>query len=353
MTEEVSPRAELDITEIVDIKTELLPIIEGKSKRKSLNLRHGKWVAETLEKASKSSGLTVQFTVDRVIMKGLESGEFIRKGGVIVRRDNKRVVTWLREAKLSRATKILNVSRIALDIVSEYAVTEKLKEIHREIREIKDFTEALYWDSFRDGISTFQAILKADERADHKKNLLLDARRNFENAKNRNIHLLGTKKNHIDSLRDRYPKKMFGNSRISREMLIATRDMLPLIPVIVLCHRLMAQIYEQLDDWPNAEAMRFKGLDFLAGEHNYLRSCQEEMRHYQKDLGRNCGDVLDRITRYDPTGRVIPLIKRCPDWYHRRRYDTLLKNIESQSEPETHQIEDELMYLTYEAATGY
>ncbi len=77
----------------------------------------------------------VPFWVEPEILEGLKLGEYERKGGVIRRRDNKRIVCWLKqEGKIPESK---DISRVLFKIIAGSADVEALSDI--ELIELGSF----------------------------------------------------------------------------------------------------------------------------------------------------------------------------------------------------------------------
>ena len=174
------------------------------NKSTALNTKPGTWVPRLIQEIKKSKNLIVEFKVDKGIKEGLKNGSYLRKGGVIVKKSDNTVVKWLEEVRFAKAGKALNIATVAIDILSEVALNEKLKEIQNQLELIEEYSEAEHWKSFLDGRSTLLAAARIKEKNDHRKELLYDARRSFESAKSKNIVLLKKKKDKINELCEKF-----------------------------------------------------------------------------------------------------------------------------------------------------
>ena len=263
----------------VDIRSDLLNALKSlekidsdKNKKVLPNIRHALWLRRVYQEVKKAGNITLEFKVDKAIKEGLKKGDYIRKGGVIVRKSDHTVVKWLEEVKIAKAGKALNITTIALDIISEIALNEKLKEIQAKLETIEEYSEAEHWHSFLDGSSSLAAAIRLTGNTDHRKQLLYDARRSFEAAKNKNIVLLNKKIEKIDVLYEEFLSAKIDNHRVAEKIFANIREVFPIVSLIVQCYRAQSRIYEQLNDLINTRAMSQESVAFAAGIHEYLYS---------------------------------------------------------------------------------
>jgi len=245
-----------------DIKAEMLRAVEKMDKNVSisdnkstpLSIRQNTWIPRLCQEIKKSKKLIVEFKVDKGIKEGLKNGSYFRKGGVIVKKSDNTVVKWLEEVRFPKSGRALNIATVAIDILSEVALNEKLKEIQNQLERIEDYSEAEHWKSFYDGRSSLLAASRTKENNDHRKELLYDARRSFESAKSKNIVLLNKKRDKINELCKKFDAAKLDNHKVALNILKKTQEIFPVLSLIVQCYRAQAKIYEQLDDLANAEA---------------------------------------------------------------------------------------------------
>ena len=103
-------------------------------------LRSIEYAFKSIQKYTGKNTLVVAFEVPKKIQQGLRTGEYIRKGGVIVTSEKGQVVKWLKEGK--NISKLSTVVFSAIEIFSEIALNEKLKQIQHQLDEIAEYAKA-------------------------------------------------------------------------------------------------------------------------------------------------------------------------------------------------------------------
>ncbi|MCK4446862.1 MAG: hypothetical protein KAW56_07255, partial [Candidatus Marinimicrobia bacterium] len=313
------------------------------------------------QEIKKVGKITVEFKVDKAIKEGLKNGNYIRKGGVIIKKADHTVVKWLKEVKIAKAGKALNIATVALDVVSEIALNEKLKEIQAKLETIEEYSVAEHWHSFLDGSSSLTAAIRLTENNDHRKQLLYDARRSFESAKNKNTVLLNKKIEKIDLLYDEFLSAKIDNHRVAEKIFIKIKEVFPIVSLIVQCCRAQARIFEQLNDLINARAMSQEALDFMAGVHEYLylltkgrvlEKKRKEVWDGYVNLSKKFfwpGLIYKKVLKKD-----LPLESISPEFYFakwrgKKKFDLLISTEEDLIK-EHDRLSDELLFLTFEAS---
>lgn len=261
----------------VDIKEEILRALQDMDKRVSVgdkigsltDIKHGSWVTRLSKEIKNSKKLIVEFKVDKTIKKGLKSGRYTRRGGVIVNTADNTVVKWLEEVKFAKAGKALNIAAIALDIFSEIALNEKLKELENKLETVKELAEAEHWQSLYNGLNDISAAIKAEDK-DHRRKLLYDAREGFRSAKSKNDVLLYKKIEKINELLGKFNSTRFDNHKLALKILEEINKIFPILSQIILCCRAQGKIYEQLGDLNNAKTLSKDALGYQAAIYDYL-----------------------------------------------------------------------------------
>jgi hypothetical protein len=358
-----------DELESFDIKADMLRAVEkmdknfssSDNKRTSLSIRQNTWIPRLIQEIKKSKNLIIEFKVDKGIKEGLKNASYIRKGGVIVKKSDNTVVKWLEEVKLAKSGKALNIATVAIDILSEVALNEKLKEIQNQLERIEEYSEAEHWKSFLDGRSALLAAARIKEKNDHRKELLYDARRSFESAKSKNIVLLNKKKDKINELYEKFDAAKLDNHKVALNILKKTKEIFPVLSMIVQCYRAQAKIYEQLDDLANAEAMSREALEVQADIYEYLYSLIKE-----RALEINRKEKWDSYVKFSKkvflpgfvykkiSKKELPIEGISPDfyfakWRRKKKFDLLLTT-EQKLIKQHDKLRDELLFLTYEAS---
>ena len=353
----------------IDIKKDLLNALRNFDKPVSINnektvlpdIKHGLWLQRVYQEIKKARNITVEFKVDKAIKEGLKNGYYIRKGGVIVKKADHTVVRWLEDVKIAKAGKAMNIATVALNIVSEIALNEKLKEIQAKLETIEEYSVAEHWHSFLDGSSSLKAAIRLTENSDHRKKLLYDSRRSFESAKNKNIVLLNKKIEKIDRLYDEFLSAKIDNHRIAEKIFIIIKEVFPIVSLIVQCCRAQARIFEQLNDLTNAKAMSQEALDLMAGVHEYLYSLtkgknlekkrKEKWDSYVKHSKKLflTGLIYKKVFKKDPSLESISPDFYFAKWLGKKKLDPLI-NTEEDLIKEHDRLRDELLFLTFEAS---
>jgi hypothetical protein len=326
-----------------------------------VNFKQNSLITRLSNELKNSKNLIVEFKVDKAIKEGLKSGRYTRKGGVIVNTADNTVVKWLEEVKFAKAGKALNIATIAIDIFSEFALNEKLKEIKNMIETIEDYSEAEHWRSFLDGSSAFSASLRINQNDDNQKQYLHDARRSFESAKSKNIVLFKKKLEKINDLIKRFDSARFDNHNTAMKILEKINEIFPISSLIVQCFRNQVKIYELLGDLNNAKAMSQEAVRFQATVYEYLYSLAKD-----KVLEKNRKELFDNYVklskRYFFTGflynkflkKKLELESLDPIFYlakskGKKKYNELIES--EQIIIDKHNIiRDELLFLTFEAS---
>ena len=363
---QIEPKIE---TVSIDIKAEMLKALEdmGKNNFKDckagsqVNFKQSSLITRLSNELKNSKNLIVEFKVDKAIKEGIKSGRYTRKGGVIVNTADNTVVKWLEEVKFAKAGKAINIATVAIDIFSEYALNEKLKEIKNMLETIEDYSEAEHWRSFLDGSSAFTASLRIKQNDDNRRQYLHDARRNFESAKNKNIVLLKKKYEKINDLINVYISEKLDNHKTAMKILEKINEIFPISSLIIQCFRNQVKIYELLGDFDNAKAMSQDAVRFQEAVYEYLYPLLED-----KVLEQNRKEKFDRYVklskRYYFTGffynkvlkKELQLESLEPIFYlakskGEKKYNELVESKEKIIDKHN-KIRDELLFLIFEAS---
>jgi len=333
------------------------------------NVKHGLWLKRTYDEIKKVGKIVVEFKVEKKIIDGLKNRKYMRKGGVIVDSSSKRVVKWLEEAKVvSKTTKALNLTAIAIDVFAEYVLNEKLKAIEKKLENIEEITMAEHWHSFLDGKSSLSAALNVYNNDAHKKQLFYDSRKSFESAKNKNLILLNKKIEKVYELYTIFSSCKITNIDEALEILEAIKDIYPILFIITQCYRSLAKVYESLQDYSNSSYMRKESL-------NIQMYVYDSLYPFIKDpkIEEEKKDLYDLIAKAEDTtfykvcqkaditnviyskifGKEIPLIIREPEIYFAkkgagRNVDKIL-NAKENLIHEHDRLNNELVFLTIES----
>ncbi|MGA2402139.1 MAG: hypothetical protein ABSG91_10575 [Syntrophobacteraceae bacterium] len=231
-------------------------------------LRNLKLLRHILEKVGKGGKLVVQFDVPKAVANGLKTGVYIRKGGVIVTSERNKVVHWLKEGKsLKRIGSAVTILTFLIDLWSEYALNDKLKQIQEQLQRMEGKIDAEYFARFRsahDSLKNAFGAVDEDNRVTwFRKSIEL-----FQDARNETFHRLLeiVKKNHAEYI-------AFHTSRLrNTEELLNIYNNLRSIQDhsdrISHCYRAEARIHERLNEFGNAARLRLEVLDF------HLEACE-------------------------------------------------------------------------------
>ena len=149
-----------------------------------VSLNNARLVPHLFSKMTHGGKLVVEFDLPKAIKIGLESGEYVRKGGVIVTSEGHKVVHWLKEGKaLRHVGTAVNVLCIFVDILSQILLNEKLKQIQIQLDRIEDYVKAEHYSTFLNAHETLKAALNASESG-YRVNLFRESRRYFLEARN-------------------------------------------------------------------------------------------------------------------------------------------------------------------------
>lgn len=322
-------------------------------------IKQGLGLRRLHQEIKRTKNLIVEFKVDKTIKEGLKNKDLIRKGGVIVNKKNHTVVKWLDEVKLTKAGKALNIGTIALDVLSEVALNEKLKQIQAKLETIEGYSEAEHWHSFLDGTAHLKSALRVTGNSDHQKQLLYDARRSFESAKSKNIVLLKKRLEKIDLLYEKYLNTKIDNHKLAQNIFNEIRTVFPILNLVVQCCRAQAKIFESLNDLTNATAMIQEAVQSQADVYDYLYSLAKG-----GELKKNRKEIWSRYTKMSKkyfwpnwiykkvAKKELPIESIAPEyyfarWLSRKKFEKFIRT-ERDLIMEHNRLHDELLFLMFE-----
>lgn len=136
------------------------------------------------------SNLKVIFNLSKKIAKGLKSGEYLRKGGVIVDKNHK-IVTWLKDAsvhvmngenikKVLKLKDVIDITNIGFNMINTYVMNNELKTISGEMIQIKENQRAQMFSLIESG------------------NKLIQESELIQNQQNRDNQLLSAREKYVD-----------------------------------------------------------------------------------------------------------------------------------------------------------
>ncbi|MGO9569920.1 MAG: PQQ-binding-like beta-propeller repeat protein [Desulfomonilaceae bacterium] len=281
-----------------------------------------------IERVSQGGKLTVDFDLPLAIQTGLNSGEYIRKGGVIVTAKGHKIVVWLKEGKVVRGVgQAINVVTVFINLWSDYVLDNKLQEIQEQLGRIEEYVRAQHFEPFVSAHDHLKAALKAKDEAT-RKSLFLESRSSFVTARNRTRLLLEDKAKKIHKELVQFDKAALDNEKELIKIYGMLNEMTAMTNTISHCYEAEARIYERLDDFSNAEQSRVEALNFQLYAVEYLRTFVDDDTSYSKaklvsQLGfeprsipkpQVMGPIYVRAKKYNPFWKYDPDPKRPPDF---------------------------------------
>jgi hypothetical protein len=172
---------------------------------------------------------------------------------------------------------------------------------------------------------------------------------------------LNKKKDKINKLYEKFDAAKLDNHKVALNILKKTKEIFPVLSMIVQCYRAQAKIYEQLDDLANAEAMSREALEVQADIYEYLYSLIKE-----RALEINRKEKWDSYVKFSKkvflpgfvykkiSKKELPIEGISPDfyfakWRRKKKFDLLLTT-EQKLIKQHDKLRDELLFLTYEAS---
>ena len=230
-------------------------------------LRNVKHIIKVINQIPIEKSLKVVFDVPVHINEGLKTGRYIRNGGVIVQKEGKQVVHWLKEGK--KITRFGNVVFQAVEIFSEIALNEKLKQIQEQLNEITDYVKARHHALIPSATENLRhALLTSDKH--ERKRLLSLAEKDLQTAKMemKEFVKFRVEENHQKLLN--FDKAWIHNDTEAKSIAHNINEILTLSQGISFCAQTQINIYEHLGDIAIAEDVRVQSLDYLSSVLQYV-----------------------------------------------------------------------------------
>jgi hypothetical protein len=225
-------------------------------------LKNADLLAKVFDKVTQGGRIVVEFSVPRAIKQGIEAGEYIRKGGVIVTADAHHVVHWLREGSVVRKTAhAVRPLTVLIDLWSEYALNEKLKQISIQLERIEGKIDAGYLALFRSAHDSLKKALTT-QNAKNQNAWFLESLHRFEDARNQSIERLKAVVTGVDDYLHRYNNAAFHNYWDLLSIYESLETIPDLADRITHCYRAESGIFERLNDPENGIERRTQTLNF-------------------------------------------------------------------------------------------
>jgi hypothetical protein len=235
-----------------------------------VSLNNARLVPQLLSKMTHGSKLVVEFEVPQAIKMGLESGQYIRKGGVIVTSEGHQVVHWLKEGKALRQVGMaVNVLCIFVDILSHILLNEKLKQIQVQLDRIEDKVDAQLYHTFVTAHEALKAAQNATEPG-YRIELFKKSRYYFMEARSKSRLELGKKAERIHKELLRFDGSWIANKKELASIYRMLEHVGDLMDTISHCYRAEARICEILGEIPSAEALHREALNFQAASCEFI-----------------------------------------------------------------------------------
>ena len=229
-------------------------------------LRSVEYALKSMQRFVGKDVLLVSFDLPKRIQLGLQAGEYIRKGGVIVTSDKKQVVQWLREGK--KVSKLGTLAFSTLDIVSEIALNEKLKQIQNQLVEIEKYVKARHeafipmaHESLRHGLLSSNPSEKA--------NFFQKAESDFQKAQNEMLIFVQdiVRANHIELTN--FNESRYSNVNDLKEICKNLNDLMRLSKGIAHCMEGRIAINTERGNVEVAADIKLKLVDYLTNVGEY------------------------------------------------------------------------------------
>ncbi|WP_342542733.1 hypothetical protein MHH33_01580 [Paenisporosarcina sp. FSL H8-0542] len=139
--------------------------------------------------------INVAFDIPLYVFEGLNSGAFIRKGGVVVQKDTQRVVMWLKEGtkfgveSRSIIAQVTSLGKASLTLADFLYMHDNFERIHQRLSEINLKIDAQNFSKINSG---FSLAMEAEKMKDKEiaKNQMFEARQLLEEGSKIFQHIL-------------------------------------------------------------------------------------------------------------------------------------------------------------------
>ena len=259
-------------------------------------VRNARSLQKIVEKVAQHGKIVVEFDVPAAVKAGLETGEYVRKGGVIVTSAGHKVVHWLREGRAIRhighAATLLFV---VVDIWSEYVLNKKLKEIQQQLDRIEAHVRARHFALFRDAHEYLGEALRAS-KDQNRLQWLHKAGERFKTARNETTELLKDKTKEIHKELESYYTSRFHNTGELERIFSLLSEANSMGKRIAHCYQAESRILDALQEFACAEELRVEALNFQVCLDEYLSFFVDEGPAYQRlefvqTLNLDCSNI--------------------------------------------------------------
>jgi len=293
----------------------LLPRRSGALRALPKGLRNVNLLAQIFHKLRRGGKLVVEFDVPSAIKMGLESGEYVRKGGVIVTAEGHKVVCWLKEARAVRIGQAINVLSVLVEIWSEYVLNEKLKQIQHQLDRNEELVKAEYYSTLLDAHSSLKAAI-ATQDPEYQTSLFRESRSLFQTARNKTLVVVCEKVRKVDHQLRRLDKAWLDNRKEIEAIYSQLMEIAEHAATAVHCYRAESRILERMQELPLAGRIAAEALDFQLDVHQYLSfftdgapaySDLELVRDAQMNRdGLDQGAIHNRVKTFHATDVLFP-----------------------------------------------
>ncbi len=233
-----------------------------------MGINNAKTLLKAVDRVAQGGKLVITLDVPKWVKTGLETGQYIRKGGVIVTSEGHHVKWWLKEAKVSRLGKTVTFATIFVDILSEILLNRKLKEIQVQLESIEDYIKAEHLSPLLDAHEDLRTALGMKDPT-KRQAVFWKARDNFRTARGKNITLFNIKKGRIHKEIHVFVGSQFSNKGELEHIYKCLSEMLVLANTIVHCYQAEARIFETLEEPGQAERLRVECMNFQLALYEY------------------------------------------------------------------------------------
>ncbi len=226
--------------------------------------------------------IVVEFDVPAAVKAGLETGEYLRQGGVIVTADGHKVVHWLREGRaIGHLGQAATVLFVLVNFWSEHVLNKKLQEIQQQLDRIEAHLKARLSALFREA----HEYLREATRASNDQNQLAwlhKARAKFKTARNETTELLQNKTKEIHTELESYYTSKFYNTGELERIFSLLGEANSMGKQIAHCYQAESRILDALGEFACAEELRVETLNFQLCLDEYLSFFLDEVPQYRQ-----------------------------------------------------------------------
>jgi hypothetical protein len=268
-----------------------------------VSLNNARLVPQLLSKMTQGSKVVVEFEVPRAIRIGLESGEYIRKGGVIVTSKGHHVKHWLKEGKALRHVGMaVNALCIFVDILSQILLNEKLKQIQVQLDRIEDKLDAQLYHTYVAAHEALKAALNATEPS-YRVELFKQSRYYFMEARSKSLLELRKKTERIHKELLTFDSNWIANKKELVSIYRMLEDVGDLTETISHCYKAEARICETLGEILSAEDLHNEALNFQAASCEFIDWFLNGEKSYS-ELEFVQGGIVGKANQGQKLGRI-------------------------------------------------